>query len=76
MEHEEGAILLTPLTSEKEYVFKSLENDEYLISLINSHKEKLYERNIEIFHQENNILITEEGYYVAVYTKNLRSINE
>ena len=68
-------IIKNELKSKKENVFKSLSNDLRLIDSINEFALKLKKDNIEIFEQEKNILITENGYYLAVFVENIE-LNE
>lgn len=69
-------ICCAKLSEKKEDVFNALKNDTILINAINGYKSELKKNNIEIFQQENNILITEDGYYIAVYAKELKKVKE
>jgi hypothetical protein len=71
---KEIVIIGTDLTAKKENVFKALKNDVDLINSINEFAIKLKNDNIEIFEQKDNILITEKGYYLAVYPENINPI--
>lgn len=57
------------LKSDKDVVFKTAVKDDKLIDFIEKKKEKLREENIETFNQVDNIIVTEIGYFVAVYDK-------
>lgn len=69
-------ICCTKLSEKKEDVFSALKNDIVLINAINEYKNELKKNNIEIFQQESNILITEDGYYIAFYVKDIKSIKK
>ena len=64
-------IISTDLTAKKENVFKALKNDVDLINAINEYAFKLKNNNIEIWEQKDNILVTENGYYLAVYPEDI-----
>jgi hypothetical protein len=67
-------IINTPLSSKKENVFKGANNDIDLVNAIDTFKEKLKNNNIEVWEQKDNILVTENGYYLAVYPENINPI--
>jgi len=64
------------LSSKKENVFKSLNNDINLINAINKFKDDLKRNNIEIFEEKDNILITENGYYLAIFPEAIKEVIE
>jgi len=69
-------IVSTSIDKKQEDVFKSLNDDQILIDAINEYKKMLSEDNIEIFKEKHNILITEKGYYLAIYVKDVNKIVE
>jgi hypothetical protein len=70
-------ILNTELSTKKEDILKhGVREDIDLINEINKFKKELQSKNIEIFEQIKNILITEEGYYLAVYEFDINKIDE
>lgn len=71
---KEIIILKSELKSKKENVFKSLNNNLLLVNSINEFKIKLKNNGIEIFEQNENILITEDGYYLAVFKESIKSV--
>jgi len=64
-------IISTELSSKRENVFKAVNNDIDLVNAINLFKENLKNNNIEVWEQKDNILVTENGYYLAVYPENI-----
>lgn len=65
-------IIHAELSANKEDIYSAgLIDDEELITSINEYKKDLDEENVEIFKQDKNILITENGYYIAVYETDL-----
>lgn len=69
-------IVNTSISNKKEDVFKALKNDQILIDSINEYKDKLIDENVEIFHEKNNILITENGYFLAVFVGDVFPMEE
>jgi len=67
----EVAIVNILLSESKETVFNTVCDDEVLSMAIDSLLDDLYSKNIEVFFRDRNIVITENGYYVAVYPKDL-----
>jgi len=67
-------IVSTGLDSKYENVIKSLSDDKYLIENINKYRKVLESDNIDIFKQENNILVTEKGYFLAIYEKAIECV--
>lgn len=65
-------IISFDIKNNKDEILKTAQDDLQLIKAINSYKSKLTDQNIEIFHQEKNILITDDGYYCAVYEKDIK----
>lgn len=60
-----------PLSVDKSEVLKMASNEESLVQAIKNYAEELQSNKIEIFHSQFNILITEKGYYLAFYEKDL-----
>lgn len=72
---ETVVILTADLTEKKSDILKSKIDDSILMNNIeNYYQEKLKPENIEVFEKHNNIYITENGYYLAVYVKDIDSI--
>jgi len=67
-------IISTDLSSKKENVFKGANNDIDLVNAIDLFKEKLKNNNIEVWEQKDNILVTENGYYLAVYPEDINPV--
>lgn len=65
----------TSLSEKREDVFKAANKDELLINFINDYKLSLIKKDIEIFEQVDNILITSEGYYIALKSEDLTKDN-
>lgn len=64
------------ITANKDDVFESLNNDVDLIEGINQFAKDLKKNNIEIFVQQDNILVTEKGYYIAVFPEDVKRVEE
>ena len=77
LEDPESILILTmPLDENKSRAFEQESTDEKLIKAIEDYIPALKENGVEIFEQKNNILITEQGYYLAVYSKDITIIND
>lgn len=68
---KDTVIISTDLNAKKENVLKAQKNDADLINAINEFAFELKKNNIEIFEQRDNILITENGYILAVYPEDI-----
>ena len=69
------AITYCPLEIGIEEALKIVvKDDEYLNNAINITREKKTGEGVEIFSQNHNMIITEEGYYFAFYVKELEKI--
>ncbi len=64
------------ISTNKDDVFESLNNNSDLIEGINQFAKDLKKNNIEIFKQQDNILVTEKGYYIAVFPEDIRKVEE
>ena len=64
-------IISTDLSAKKENVFKAANTDVDLVNAITSYKEELKNNNVEVWEQKDNIIVTEKGYYLAVYPENI-----
>lgn len=64
-------IISADLSSKKENVLKSKSDDEALIDAMDEYVKKFKTDDVEIFEQHNNILITEQGYYLSVFARDL-----
>ena len=74
---ETVVILTADLTEKKSDILKSKIDDPILMNNIeNYYQEKLKPENIEVFERHNNVYITENGYYLAVYVRDIDSIVE
>lgn len=67
-----AVVFLTyPLSEDKDRVYLKRKTDTYLVNAANNRKSKLMagkdKDRTEVFQQDDNILITEIGYIVAVY---------
>lgn len=70
-------ILTADLAEDKNQILKSEKKDKFLIEGIEEfHFTDLEPRNIEVFEKHNNIYITEEGYYLAVYVGDIDEITK
>lgn len=76
MNNNEIAICHLPLSESKEEVLKMIKNDPELEHSINEKKLTLEKQEIEIFYCLHNLIVTESGYYIALFTKDLIVNNE
>ena len=60
-------IVSTGLDSKYENVIKSVSDDKYLVQIINDYRKMLEGNDVDIFKQVDNILVTENGYFLAIY---------
>ena len=58
-----------PLSNKYEDVEKALIDDPILNNEIKLRSQQLAKENIETFKIDKNILVTEKGYYIAIYEK-------
>lgn len=59
------------LDEDRDSVFNGKNSNKSLVDYANEYRQKLELDNIEIFEQVDNILITEKGYYVALFSNDL-----
>lgn len=64
---EKITISYLPISADKDKVFSKAKNDTRLIKAINEKIDKLKNSEVEIFHVEHNIIVTEQGYYGAFF---------
>lgn len=64
-------ILKAPITTKFENILKSKSNNIKLVEGINICADRLEGDNIEIFERHDNILVTEDGYIVAAFAKDI-----
>lgn len=68
-------IVSCPLSMDKNKVFKLSEDNKELIDAINAYsKEIRINDNVETFATYNNIIITENGYNIAIYGNDIKTI--
>jgi hypothetical protein len=73
----EVAIIKIGLEIKKEQVFLALQySDDILIGAMDDFAAGILSNNVEIFHREKNIIITENGYYISVYPRDLTEVKE
>ena len=64
------------ITANKDEVFAALNNNVDLIEGINQFAKDLKKNDIEIFVQQDNILVTEKGYYIAIFPEDIKKVVE
>ena len=69
-------IVSTGLDSKYDNVIKSASDDKYLVENINKYRKMLETNNIDIFKQVDNVLVTENGYFLAIYADAVDKIIE
>lgn len=57
-------------------ILKSSSNDPQLVEKIILYSDELKKEGIEVFKQVNNILVAENGYYIAVFESDIEEIKE
>lgn len=67
-------IVSTDLSAKKDDVFKSLDDSIELCDAISEYAEKLKETDVDIWEQKDNILITELGYYLAIFPNVIKEV--
>lgn len=72
MEDEQIYIVHCSLEVKRDDVFLALKDDKELLIAIENYVKKLNSENIEIFEKEKNILITENGYYCAIWENDIK----
>lgn len=67
----EDDIIITHLhiSSNRNRVFLTAMNDKKLIAKIEEKIKECNEKDIEVWEQKYNIIITEKGYYAAIYNR-------
>jgi hypothetical protein len=68
------AITFCPLSENKDEIFKMSKNDQMLIDAIVQKSIELHQQQIETFERRENIIVTEKGYYMAFFVKDLVKI--
>lgn len=72
---EETIIISVDLNKGKEYAFTMEREDEVLVQTITNFKKTLEaDSETEVFEESNNILVTNKGYYIALYNKDVSII--
>ena len=64
-------ITLASLEEDKDKMFTLIRDDEQLIRAIDVFARDLVTKGVEIFDRQKNVLVTEEGYYMAFYEKDV-----
>lgn len=67
-------IVSCDLTNSREDVFKAFDDDSILTETILEYVRELKKHNIEIWEHSGNIIITEKGYYLAIFIENIKEI--
>jgi hypothetical protein len=68
-------IVSCPLSMDKNKVFKLLQDDKELVDAINSYSKYIKTNDdIETFNNISNIIITENGYNIAVYGEDIKGV--
>lgn len=75
MEDIAVVIVSAELASKLENVLKSRSDDGMLVETMDEYVEKFKSENVEIFERYDNILVTERGYYIAVFESDLTPSN-
>ena len=70
MNENDIIILGCGLEIKEEIVFKNVKDDSILIDAINKYESEL-DNNIDVFNKKQNIIVTENGYFLAVYKKDI-----
>lgn len=68
---EEIIITHCPLNSIPEDIFKMAKDDAKLVKAIQEYGDRLKERDVEIFENRQNIIVTDKGFYLAFYESDL-----
>lgn len=76
MNNEQMVICVCGLFNDKDKVLGGASADENLTAYVTQYRTKLESKGIEIFNQVNNILVAEDGYYIAQYAKDLEKIED
>ena len=71
MNTESIVICQLPLSVKPEIAFKGTAADSHLVRAIVDYRKDLEKQNIEVFKRVNNVIVTEQGYYIAFYQKDL-----
>ena len=61
-------IIQHPLAFNEGYFTRQLSRHPALLQAIKEYKQNLEEQDIEIFKQVDNLLITEKGYFIALWS--------
>jgi hypothetical protein len=69
------AILYAPISANKDDIFKALSENVFLCEAMQVCKADLIKNGKEIFSENHNIIIAEDGYYVGVLVKDLVKVN-
>ena len=71
---EKIIILSCELKNKKDSILIEKNDDPALIRAINEFSKALKKNNIEIWEQHDNIIIAEDGYYLAIYPDRIKEI--
>lgn len=69
-------IISCPLSIKKEVVYSALKDDELLINEIIKFSDYKANNGVETFKQRLNMIVTEEGYYLAVYEDDVVEVED
>lgn len=69
-------VVSADLSSKLENVLKSQSSDSVLVETMDEYVEKFKNENIELFERYDNILVTEQGYYLSVFESDLKLLDD
>lgn len=70
---QEISIVSAPLTIPKEEIYDCAVRDHNLSDYICQFRKHLEKQGIEVYGRKENIIVTENGYYTAMYTDDIRN---
>jgi hypothetical protein len=73
MEIMDSIVIITyPISDDKDRIFATSNCDPMLVREIRDYKDKLAKDKIETFMHLDNIIVTEKGYYCAIWESSLK----
>ena len=72
--NKQCVICICGLQNDKEKVLSASTKDPDLIAFVTEYRKTLDRKKVEIFLQKDNILVAEDGYYIALYASEFKKI--